>query len=297
MSTASIHMPFKNFAKPTSATRKNGVSRSKYDGPDATVAYGGILWAAWIVFAMHAHWRHGKLKRILIVQNVAAMTLLIGMHVACVGPGWQEDTTTPVKRTQPRRLVCDNGIEYRMDRDDPRWYRIDENGQRVYEDCPCARDSKAPNGDPGTREEAGLAVDANGNVAPRMWITDHAPIKPGEYNVDDIVDFVICTERDWEMPHDVDLDLAESIGVDRFNYVKVDLDTPENDWILYVTMDNVKLSQVIQYLDAMGMSEIKTNYNGSGPYTIRLDGAVPNDYDSAQIFNDADKLIAEIKLR
>jgi Domain of unknown function (DUF4124) len=238
-----------------------------------------------------------SLKRRSIVSAIVFAPMLC---VGCIGAGPGKFDQPPEPPVVHRHLYCQQDQKHwQWDSDDPKgWYWVDENGNKHYGDPPCeGGELSYPSGMPTTAAELGIAPDGNGQVAPMLWATNHNPVKAGEYNVDDRFDFFIASKPGWSLPHDEDPGLLEKIGESRFDYEWVALSDQGQPWAVIVGIRQVRLEHAIEFLDALGATEIVTDYNGQGPYTIKLDGPVPSGYNSALIYNDDGKLVAEIKLR
>jgi len=149
---------------------------------------------------------------------------------------------------------------------------------------------------PDSRAELGLVPNPSGQVTPVMWTSAHTPVKAGEFHVDDRLDFIMAAEPGWELPHDSNSAILDAIGAEKFDYKWIAIDDAEDPWAILVKIHQVRLGDLIVYADALGLTEFRTEYKEE-KYTIRLDGAVPDEYNLALVYNDEEKLIAKIKLR
>lgn len=127
-----------------------------------------------------------------------------------------------------------------------------------------------------------------------MWAQDRNAQFDGRYSVEDRFNLFIVSEEHWQLPFHTDPDLLTAIGAENISFNTMSVLDSGVDPVL-VGFHQIRLGDAIVLLDAMGISEVTTEYEGQS-YVLTLDGSPPGGYTSARVYA-GDDLVATFELQ
>jgi hypothetical protein len=181
----------------------------------------------------------------------------------------------------PFGKFCQDGFCYWYDPARGQWYYLDGSGARVY------IEGNPPGFDPGpywpseatlgslqgySRADYGLVPDTEGKVAPLMWFTNLAN-STWDFTKNDVLDFYMVTDLQWELPTDRSNMLVAAIGTDNIHRYAMPLPSGENAALFHLR--NVSVSNLIEFLSQMSIKQVNSQATG-GTYTLKLSGPQAN---------------------